>query len=226
MYRRWGKRLLDVLLSATALLLCLPLLLVLALLLFLVNSGEVFFLQRRPGKDGRLFLLYKFKSMTDARNAAGELLPDEQRLTPVGRFIRALSLDELLQLLNVLKGDMSLVGPRPLLADYLPLYSPQQRRRHEVLPGITGLAQIHGRNLVTWEEKFAWDIAYVDTLSLTLDLKILLLTAYKVFVREGISSASAATMERFTGVPETRVVDAEVPRGTPVAQVGDQSVSR
>lgn len=226
MYRRWGKRLLDVLLSAVALIVCLPVILVLAVLLCWANRGEVFYLQRRPGKDGRLFLLWKFKSMTDARSPSGELLPDEQRLTPIGRFIRSLSLDEILQLINVLKGEMSLVGPRPLLADYLPLYSPQQRRRHEVLPGITGLAQIHGRNLVTWEDKFAWDVTYVDSLSLALDLKILLLTVRKVFAREGISSESAATMERFTGSPTSRVGAAEERRGTPVVRAEDQLVSR
>mgnify|MGYP000797133874 FL=1 len=162
------------------------------------NTG-IFFLQKRPGKGGKLFHLIKFKTMTDERDAAGNLLSDADRLTPIGRFIRSTSLDELPQLINVLKGEMTLVGPRPLLPHYLSLYSPEQARRHEVRPGITGWAQVNGRNAISWTEKFKLDVWYVDHLSFVLDMKILFLTVKKVFVREGISSKTSVTMEMFNG---------------------------
>jgi lipopolysaccharide/colanic/teichoic acid biosynthesis glycosyltransferase len=177
----------------------LPILAVVALLVRLKLGSPVFFRQKRPGKDAVIFEMVKFRTMTDARDAAGALLPDAVRLTPFGKFLRATSLDELPELWNVLRGDMSLVGPRPLLVGYLPRYSARQARRHAVRPGITGLAQVKGRNALTWEEKFEWDVRYVETQSLALDLKILLLTAKTVFVREGISAAGDATMPEFRG---------------------------
>lgn len=177
-----------------------PLLLVVTVWLHFANKGAgAFFTQERPGKDERIFKLYKFKSMTDERDAEGNLLPDGERLTSVGRFIRKTSLDELPQLWNVLKGDMSFIGPRPLLVQYLPLYSASQRRRHEVRPGITGWAQVSGRNAISWERKFALDVWYVDHLSFRLDYIIIWRTVVKVLRREGISSASCDTMEPFEG---------------------------
>jgi sugar transferase EpsL len=173
---------------------------VLAIVAFFVRfklGSPVFFRQKRPGKDARIFEMIKFRTMTDARDISGKLLPDAQRLTPFGRWLRGASLDELPELLNVLRGDMSLVGPRPLLVQYLERYSPRQARRHEVRPGITGLAQVMGRNALSWEEKFEWDVRYVETQSLWLDLKILALTVKTVFVREGISAAGDATMPEF-----------------------------
>lgn len=164
-------------------------------------GSPAFFRQTRPGLQGRQFSMVKFRTMTDARGADGQLLPDAERLTPFGRFLRASSLDELPELWNVLKGDMSLVGPRPLLVDYLPLYSAEQARRHEVRPGITGWAQVNGRNALSWEEKFKLDVWYVDNRTMWLDLKILFLTVRKVLVRDGISAAGEATMSRFTGQP-------------------------
>ena len=177
-----------------------PLRLVVTVWLHFANKGAgAFFTQERPGKDERIFKLYKFKSMTDERDAEGNLLPDGERLTSVGRFIRKTSLDELPQLWNVLKGNMSFIGPRPLLVQYLPLYSASQRRRHEVRPGITGLAQVSGRNAISWERKFALDVWYVDHLSFRLDCTIIWRTVVKVLRREGISSASCDTMEPFEG---------------------------
>ncbi len=177
-----------------------PLLLMVTVWLHFANKGAgAFFTQERPGKDERIFKLYKFKSMTDERDAEGNLLPDGERLTSVGRFIRKTSLDELPQLWNVLKGDMSFIGPRPLLVQYLPLYSASQRRRHEVRPGITGWAQVSGRNAISWERKFALDVWYVDHLSFRLDYIIIWRTVVKVLRREGISSASCDTMEPFEG---------------------------
>lgn len=177
-----------------------PLLLVVTVWLHFANKGAgAFFTQERPGKDERIFMLYKFKSMTDERDAEGNLLPDGERLTSVGRFIRKTSLDELPQLWNVLKGDMSFIGPRPLLVQYLPLYSASQGRRHEVRPGITGWAQVSGRNAISWERKFALDVWYVDHLSFSLDCIIIWRTVVKVLRREGISSASCDTMEPFEG---------------------------
>ena len=198
-YLVYGKRALDVLVSLALLLAASPLLLITAVLLFVVNRGPMLFLQVRPGKDGKLFQIIKFKTMTDELAASGELKPDAERLTALGALIRKASLDEVLQLINVLKGEMSLVGPRPLLPEYLPLYSPQQARRHEVLPGITGLAQVSGRNLLTWEQKFDLDVAYVDQLSFALDVKILFLTAFQLLKPRGVSAQNEATMPRFTG---------------------------
>lgn len=200
MYPRFFKRLLDFLISLVALLLVGWLLLLAALFLHFANKGAgAFFLQERPGKDGRIFKIIKFKTMTDERDAAGNLLPDAQRLTRVGRFVRSTSIDELPQLLNVLKGDMSLIGPRPLLVQYLPLYSPEQSRRHEVRPGITGWAQVHGRNAISWQEKFKLDVWYVDHCTFATDLKVLWLTIVNVLKRKDINSATSATMEAFDG---------------------------
>lgn len=194
-----GKRLFDLIVSFVGLIIFSPFLLVIALLLVITNQGSPFFLQPRPGRNGKIFILVKFKTMSDRRDAAGYLLPDAERLTTLGKIIRKTSLDELPQLWNVLQGDMSLVGPRPLLVEYLPLYSQQQQRRHAVCPGITGWAQVNGRNTLSWEEKFKYDVWYVDNLSLALDVKILWMTIIKVFKGEGISSATSATMEAFKG---------------------------
>ncbi|CAG9169597.1 sugar transferase [Cupriavidus pampae] len=193
------KRLFDLILSCMALVvLGLPLL----VLVWMVRrklGSPVFFRQTRPGRDGKPFVMVKFRTMTDARGPTGELLPDAERLTAFGRFLRSSSLDELPELWNVVKGDMSLVGPRPLLMEYLPLYSPEQARRHEVRPGVTGWAQVNGRNALSWDEKFALDVWYVDHRSLWLDIRILWLTVRKVLVREGISASGEATMPKFTG---------------------------
>ena len=200
MYRFFIKRVLDFVFSLIALVCLSPILLLVTAWLHFANRGAgAFFTQERPGKDGRIFKIIKFKTMTDERDAAGRLLPDEQRLTRVGRFVRSTSLDELPQLLNVLKGDMSLIGPRPLLVQYLPLYSREQARRHEVRPGITGWAQVHGRNAISWQQKFVLDVWYVDHLTLATDLHILWLTVAKVLRRDGISEAGHATMEAFRG---------------------------
>lgn len=193
------KRWFDITAALFGLLLLAPLLLLLALLIRVRLGAPVLFSQVRPGLHGKPFRMIKFRTMTDARGADGELLPDSARLTPFGRLLRSTSLDELPELWNVFKGDMSLVGPRPLLMAYLPLYSPEQARRHEVRPGVTGWAQINGRNAITWEQKFTLDVWYVDNRSFWLDLRILLLTVKKVFVREGISAEGQATMSRFTG---------------------------
>ena len=200
MYRHCFKRLLDFVIVLCVLLVIWPVLLVIAVWLHFANKGAgAFFTQERPGKDGKLFKVIKFKSMTDERDEDGQLLPDAQRLTAVGRFIRSTSLDELPQLLNVLKGDMALIGPRPLLPQYLPLYSKEQARRHEVRPGITGWAQVHGRNAISWTEKFKLDVWYVDHVSLRVDLEVVFLTIKKVLKREGISQEGQATMEMFNG---------------------------
>lgn len=193
------KRLMDVAVSSLALLFLAVPLLLLALLVRSRLGSPVLFSQVRPGLHGKPFRMIKFRTMTDARGADGELLPDSVRLTPFGRLLRSTSLDELPELWNVLKGDMSLVGPRPLLMAYLPLYSPTQARRHEVRPGVTGWAQVNGRNAICWEQKFALDVWYVDNRSLWLDLRILCLTVKKVFVREGIAAEGEATMSKFTG---------------------------
>ncbi len=177
-----------------------PILVFIIISLYWVNKGAgVFFLQERPGKNAKIFNVVKFKTMTDERNENGDLLPDKNRLTKIGKFIRSTSIDELPQLINVLKGDMALIGPRPLLPQYLPLYSKEQARRHEVRPGITGWAQVNGRNAISWTKKFELDVWYVDHCSFLLDLKIIFLTIKKVFVREGINSDTSATMEPFTG---------------------------
>lgn len=193
------KRLLDIVLVLISSPLWVPLLILLAILVRVKLGSPVFFSQVRPGLGGEPFRLVKFRSMTDARHASGALLPDVERLPPFGRLLRSTSLDELPELLNVLKGDMSLVGPRPLLMEYLPLYSKEQARRHEMRPGLTGWAQINGRNALSWEEKFRLDVWYVDNQSLLLDLRILFLTLVKVLRREGVSAEGSATAERFEG---------------------------
>lgn len=193
------KRAFDLVVSLLALILLSPLLGLLALLVRLRLGAPVLFRQLRPGLHGRPFTLYKFRTMTDARDAQGALLPDAERLTPLGRFLRSTSLDELPELFNVLKGEMSLVGPRPLLMEYLPRYTPEQLRRHEVRPGITGWAQVNGRNVLSWEEKFALDVWYVEHHSFWLDLKILWLTLVKTLRREGIAAEGHATMPKFMG---------------------------
>lgn len=195
------KRTLDLVVSAASLIVLGFPMLALAVLVRLRLGGPVIYRQVRPGLGGRPFTMYKFRTMTDGRGPDGQLLPDATRLTPFGRFLRSTSLDELPGLVNVLKGDMSLVGPRPLLMDYLPLYTPRQARRHEVRPGITGWAQVNGRNALSWEEKFEHDVWYVENRTLKLDLQILLLTVNKVLKRDGISAIGEATMPRFTGTP-------------------------
>jgi len=193
------KRLIDVLLTIFGMLLLAPFFMVLIILIRVKLGGPVFFVQLRPGMNGKPFRMIKFRTMTDARDAEGGLLPDAKRLTPFGTFLRSTSLDELPELWNVLKGDMSLVGPRPLLMEYMPLYSPEQMRRHEVRPGISGWAQVNGRNALSWEEKFDHDVWYVDHHSAKLDMRILLMTVRKVLCRDGISQSGEATMSKFTG---------------------------
>ena len=200
MYKHFFKRLIDFCIALTALLCLSPLLLFLIILLYFANDGAgVFFEQDRPGKDEKIFRLIKFKTMNEKRNEQGELLPDKDRLTKTGKIIRSLSLDELPQLINVLKGDMAMIGPRPLLVKSLPLYSSEQHRRHEVRPGITGWAQVNGRNAITHTHKFELDVWYVDHLSLQVDLLVIFLTIKKVLIREGINEAGMATMEAFKG---------------------------
>jgi lipopolysaccharide/colanic/teichoic acid biosynthesis glycosyltransferase len=198
-----SKRLFDLLAASLGLLILSPVVVLVALLVRIFHGAPVLFRQQRPGYKGRPFYIYKFRTMTDARDAGGNLLPDAERLTPLGRFLRASSLDEFPAFLNVLRGEMSLVGPRPLLMEYLPRYSPEQMRRHEVLPGITGWAQVNGRNALTWEEKFRLDVWYVNHWSFGLDIKILFLTVWKVIRREGISQPGHATAEIFMGSPKT-----------------------
>jgi sugar transferase EpsL len=196
------KRVVDIVGASVGIILLAPVMLAVALLVLLTMGRPVLFRQQRPGLRGKPFTLYKFRTMRDARSASGELLPDELRLTTFGKWLRSTSLDELPELFNVLKGEMSLVGPRPLLMEYLPRYSPEQARRHEVKPGITGWAQVNGRNALSWEEKFRLDVWYVDRWNLWLDMKILLLTIWKVLKREGISAEGSATMPVFTGDSE------------------------
>jgi undecaprenyl phosphate N,N'-diacetylbacillosamine 1-phosphate transferase len=193
------KRALDLVTATVVVIVILPVILLLSLVLWINNSGSPFFIQPRLGKKNTIFKVIKFKTMNDRRDAAGNLLPDELRLSRLGKWLRKMSLDELPQLFNILSGDMSFVGPRPLLTEYLPLYSAEQGRRHDVKPGITGLAQVNGRNAIDWEEKFRLDVWYVDHLSFWLDLKIIFITIYKVITSEGISGKNVATMERFTG---------------------------
>jgi lipopolysaccharide/colanic/teichoic acid biosynthesis glycosyltransferase len=199
MYGAFGKRLFDLILTTLLLSLFSLVLLSLALLVRVKYGSPILFRQKRPGLHGRPFILFKFRTMTDGRDADGNILPDTERLTPFGRFLRSSSLDELPELLNVLKGDMSLVGARPLLLQYLDRYTPEQARRHEVKPGITGWAQVNGRNAMTWEQKFALDLWYVGHLSLWLDLKIIALTIWKILKREGINQPGQATAEEFKG---------------------------
>ena len=200
MYKHFFKRFFDIIISFTALICLSPLFIIVTIWLHFANKGAgAFFLQERPGKNAKIFKIIKYKTMTDERDANGNLLPDAERLTKVGRFVRSTSIDELPQLINVLKGDMSLIGPRPLLIEYLPLYSATQARRHEVRPGITGWAQVNGRNAISWQKRFELDVWYVDNLSLLTDIKIILITIKKVLYRSNISSSTSATMEAFDG---------------------------
>lgn len=200
MYRKYLKRWLDFVIVLCVLAVIWPILLLVTLWLHFANKGAgAFFTQERPGRNGKIFKVIKFKTMTDERDADGNLLPDAERLTPVGCFVRSTSIDELPQLINVLKGDMALIGPRPLLVQYLPLYSKEQARRHEVRPGITGWAQCHGRNSISWTEKFKLDVWYVDHCSLITDIKVIFITIKKVLLRDGISQEGQATMELFNG---------------------------
>ena len=200
MYKSFIKRILDFLISLLAIIIISPILLVVTVWLHYANKGAgAFFFQERPGKDGKIFKVVKFKTMSDERDKDGKLLPDAQRLTKVGKFVRSTSIDELPQLFNVLKGDMSLIGPRPLLVKYLPLYSTEQARRHEVRPGISGWAQCHGRNAISWNEKFKLDVWYVEHCSFWIDLKVIFITIKKVLCRSDINSDTSATMEAFNG---------------------------
>ncbi|UII23888.1 sugar transferase [Fulvivirga ligni] len=199
MYKNFIKRIADFGVSFLGFLVILPVFLFVTILLAVANKGSAFFTQPRPGYKGRIFKVIKFKTMTDERDEHGELLPDEKRLTKIGSFVRKTSLDEIPQLLNVIKGDMSFVGPRPLLVEYLELYNEEQAKRHHVRPGITGWAQVNGRNAISWEEKFNFDVWYVKHQSFLLDIKILLLTVKKVFIADGISAEGVATMPKFKG---------------------------
>lgn len=199
MYKNYVKRLLDILLSGLALIVLSPVLLIVAILVRTKLGSPVIFHQERPGKDGKIFTLCKFRTMTDGRDDNGNLLPDEVRLTKFGKMLRATSLDELPELWNIFKGDMSIVGPRPLLVKYLPLYNEEQKHRHDVRPGLTGLAQINGRNAITWEKKFEYDVEYVRNLSMALDIKIVIGTIRAVLKKDGISSETSVTMEEFKG---------------------------
>ena len=205
LYRRYFKRPMDFILSLIAIIVLSPVFLVVAVLVRIKLGSPVIFKQERPGLNEKIFTLYKFRSMTDERDENGELLPDSVRLTKFGKFLRSTSLDELPELVNILKGDMSIVGPRPLLVEYLPLYDEHQRRRQEVRPGLSGLAQVSGRNTISWEEKFNLDVEYVDNISFILDWKIIFLTIKKVIFREGISSNTSVTMEPFRGSNKERV---------------------
>ena len=199
MYKSFFKRLVDLSAACIALLIISPIFLLLALFLAVANNGKPFFVQKRPGKNGKIFNIIKFKTMNEKRGANGILLSDAERLTKVGLLVRKTSLDEIPQLINVIKGDMSLIGPRPLLPQYLPLYSEEQNKRHQVKPGITGWAQVNGRNAISWDKKFEYDVWYVDNISLLLDFKILFLTVKKVSISEGINAENVATTEPFIG---------------------------
>lgn len=198
-YKNYIKNIMDVLIALFLLLLISPILFLSVTLLFFSNNGKIFFIQQRPGKNKKIFKIVKFKTMNDKKDVNGNLLPDEKRLTTIGKLIRKLSIDELPQLFNVLIGDMSLIGPRPLLMEYLPLYNENQKRRHEVKPGITGWAQVNGRNAISWKEKFDLDVWYVDNVSFLLDVKIFFLTIVKIFKSEGINSQGMATAPKFNG---------------------------
>ena len=200
MYTFFLKRTIDLFISIILLFLLSPLLFIIFVGLVIANSGKPFFIQPRPGRKGEVFQVIKFKTMTDEKDSNGNMLPDDVRLTKIGKFVRATSIDELPQLINVMKGDMSLIGPRPVLVEYLPLYSKEQARRHLVRPGITGWAQVNGRNTISWKQKFEYDVWYADHLTFKLDFRISLLTIKKVFFREGINSESNATMETFKGI--------------------------
>lgn len=198
-YRNYGKRIIDVILSLLASIFLAPLLLIIGVLVYFKLGSPILFTQERPGKGEEVFKLIKFRTMTDEKDEDGNLLPDSVRLTKFGKFLRSTSLDELPELWNILTGDMSIVGPRPLLVQYLPLYNAQQKRRHEVRPGLTGYAQVNGRNAISWQEKFKYDIEYVDKMSFSLDTKIVLKTIIQVLTKEGINSNNSETMEPFTG---------------------------
>ena len=199
MYRRYFKRLFDFILSLVAVVVLLPVYIIVAILVRTKLGSPVLFCQERPGLNEKVFKMYKFRTMTDKKDANGELFPDEVRLTKFGKLLRSTSLDELPELFNILKGDMSIVGPRPLLVKYLPLYNEEQKHRHDVRPGLTGLAQVNGRNAISWEQKFKYDVEYVQNVSFLLDVKIVIQTVKKVLVRDGISQAGEATMEEFRG---------------------------
>lgn len=199
LYRNYLKRFVDFTLSLVAFCLLLPIFIIITALLFIANHGSPFFVQQRPGKNGRIFKLVKFKTMNDRKDEAGNLLPDAERLTTTGNFIRKTSIDEIPQLINVIKGEMSLIGPRPLLVEYLPLYNDRQKRRHEVRPGITGWAQVNGRNAIGWKEKFELDVWYVDHVDFRLDCKIVFFTIMKVLKSEGVSQHGHVTMTKFEG---------------------------
>ena len=199
MYKKFIKPLLDKILALILIIVFSPIMLITAILIYLKMGRPIIFSQDRPGYKGKIFKIYKFRTMTNEKNKNGELLPDEKRLKGIGKVIRSLSLDELPQLFNVLKGDMSFIGPRPLLAEYLPLYNEEQKKRHDVLPGITGLAQVNGRNAISWKKKFEYDVEYVNNLSFLMDMKIIFLTIQKVIKRDGISQEGNATMEKFNG---------------------------
>ena len=199
LYRNYLKRSIDFIFALVLIILTSPLIIVISAILFFTNNGKVFFIQPRPGKNEKIFFIIKFRTMNDKKNENGELLPDNERITRIGRFIRKNSIDELPQLVNVLSGDLSLIGPRPLLVDYLPLYSDYQRRRHEVKPGITGWAQINGRNAITWNEKLKLDIWYVENISFFLDIRIIFSTVKKVFRSENVNSNKTITMAKFSG---------------------------
>jgi len=201
-YKRYIKRILDILLSLFAVVILSPVYIILSLLVRFKLGSPVFFKQKRPGLHGKIFNLYKYRTMTDERDENGELKSDEVRLTPFGKKLRSTSLDELPEFFNILKGDMSFVGPRPLLVQYLPLYNEEQAHRHDVLPGLTGWAQVNGRNAISWEEKFKYDVEYVNNVSFAMDLKIVFMTVKSVLKREGISSEGSATMEFFTGTKD------------------------
>ncbi|MCT7904512.1 Putative colanic biosynthesis UDP-glucose lipid carrier transferase [Candidatus Ornithobacterium hominis] len=199
MYQSFFKRIFDFSLALLGFIFLLPIFIIVYIRLYIANHGKPFFFQIRPGKNERLFKIIKFKTMSDKKDAQGNLLPDAERLTPVGQFVRKTSLDEIPQLINVIKGDMSLIGPRPLLPEYLPLYNEHQKKRHKVRPGITGWAQVNGRNAISWEQKFDYDVWYVENLNFILDLRIIYLTFLKVFKSEGISAKGQATITKFTG---------------------------
>lgn len=202
MYKRYIKRILDMILSGIAILLLSPVFLILAVMIRIKLGSPVIFKQERPGKNEKIFCMYKFRTMTDETDEQGNLLPDEKRLTDFGKKLRSTSLDELPELINIVKGDMSIVGPRPLLVQYIPLYNERQRRRHEVRPGFTGLAQVNGRNSISWEEKFEWDVKYVDKITFMGDIKIIFKTVVTVLRREGITGGNMVTMSAFTGNKE------------------------
>lgn len=204
MYAKYIKRILDFILSLIALIVLSPVLLVVAILVRIKLGSPIIFKQQRPGKDEKIFTLYKFRTMTDKKDENGNLLPDSERLTKFGKVLRSTSLDELPELVNILKGDMSIVGPRPLLVEYLPLYSEEQKHRHDVRPGLTGLAQVSGRNSLSWEEKFNDDLQYIKHITFVEDMKIIFMTVAKVFKREGIAQEGNATMEKFTGNKENK----------------------